>query len=50
MIDAVTAGRPAKVVAVRDGRERRWSAAAASSRRRPGERRSRLQAEDDEQN
>jgi hypothetical protein len=35
---------------VRDGRERRWSAAAASSRRRPGERRSRLQAEDDEQN
>jgi hypothetical protein len=47
----VTAGRPAKVVAVRDGRERRWiAAAAASSRRRPGERRSRLQAEDDEQN
>jgi hypothetical protein len=49
-MENVTAGRPAKVVAVRDGRERRWSAAAASLRRRPGERRLRLQAEDDEQN
>lgn len=32
----VAAGCPAEVVVVRDGRERRWSAAAADLRRRPG--------------
>jgi hypothetical protein len=46
--DFVTAGHPAKVVAARDGRQRRRSAVAASSRCRPGERRSRLQAGDEE--